>query len=305
MLRTKNQSIFTGSCIYSLPRVFMVMFTSVFPAGQSAHLPWRCSACYVPSGGSRVWLKCQPNFSSLPASQRCHELKCEHNKIHFCLEMFNLWFPGVSAQVCLPSCDQGNRRSEAVKRARCCKSIQWWLCSDKKKVRKDEQLGDMRGWGLSLPLAESVGVKRWRQRWPGWTSCLLARARVRWGSWQSKGWHLSPPVPNWAVGCHRFDPWLVLWFPMAHQGCRLWVNSTLGVFAVRARPGACLSCPRAGWAFHPTSVVVCSGFRDTVLVLHHRALSHNSELFCTALHCSQLLYIKIRITFFFLKRDLK
>lgn len=44
------------------------------------------------------------------------------------------------SQVCLPSCDQGNRRSEAVKRARCCKSIQRWLCSGKKKLGKMNNL---------------------------------------------------------------------------------------------------------------------------------------------------------------------
>lgn len=32
-----------------------------------------------------------------------------------------------------------------------------------KKVRKDEQLGDMSGCGLPLLLAETLGVKRWRQ----------------------------------------------------------------------------------------------------------------------------------------------
>lgn len=274
MLRTKNQSIFTGSCIHSLPQVLMVMFTSVFPAGQSAHLPWCYSVtCYVPSGGSRVWLKCQPNFFSLPASQRCHELKCEHNKIHFCLEMFNLWFPGVSAQLCLPSCDQGNRRSEAVKRARCCKSIQWWLCSDKKKVRKDEQLGDMRGWGLSLPLAESVGVKRWRQRRPGWKSCLLPghASGGEAGKARAGIFHLLCQPGQWDVTGLILDS--CFGFPLHIKAVDYKLIALLVFLQSGPGPEPAWAAPRAGWAFHPTLVVVCSGFRDTVLVLHHWALS--------------------------------
>lgn len=115
-----------------------------------------------------------------------------------------------------------------------------------------------------------------------------ARARVRRGSWQSKGWHFSPPVPAWAVGCHRFDPWLVLWFPIAHQGCRLRVNSTLGVFAVRARPGACLSCPtgRVGFSSHfGCGLLWIQGYSARTASLSPLITQSSSVLLSTAHNC--------------------
>lgn len=49
-------------------------------------------------------------------------------------------------------------------------------------------------------------------------------------------------------------------------------------------------------------ILVCCVERDKVLLLHHWPLSLNLKLFCIALNCSQILYMKIRILVWFLER---